>query len=95
LRIVLTAAHREDSFYWGLQFVENPDDAQPVHLDAPVWRNPEGGTGYPGCSEWTPVVPPNCSLEEVDRTFYGSVFWIIGQKVILDPVFANGFEVLQ
>lgn len=95
LRIILTVAERADSFYWGLQFVENPDDAPPVHLHPPVWRNPEGGTDYPGCFEWTPVVPANCSLEEVNRTFYGSVFWIIGQETVIDPIFANGFEVPQ
>jgi hypothetical protein len=65
-----------------------------MHLNSPVWRNPEGGIGYPGCTEWTHVVPANCSLENYPDTyrFYGSVFWIIGQENVIDPIFADGFE---
>jgi hypothetical protein len=97
LQIVPTMDTPNDSLYWGLQFTRPPaGDPPPMHLDSPVWRNPEGGTGYPGCTDWTPVVPANCSLEKYPDTygFYGSVFWIIGQEIVVDPIFADGFEVL-
>jgi len=95
LRIVPTVATRNDSLFWGLQFTRpSAGDPLPIHLSAPTWRNPGGGAGYPGCFDWTPVVPANCSLEEYsDTSFYGSVFWIIGREFAVDAIFANGFEV--
>ena len=102
LQVILTVDSDVNSLYWGLQFVQKAaaapsGDLPPMNLHSPVWRNPAGGTGYPGCSDWTPVVPANCSLEDYPSdvyTFYGSVFWIIGHEIPIDAIFANGFEVL-
>jgi hypothetical protein len=93
LRIVLNVETWDDKLYWGVQFVLNPDDSPGVHLHLPVWRNPEGGIGVPDCTDWTPVVPPSCDLAIAGPTVYGSVFWIIGQEIVVDPIFADGFDV--
>jgi hypothetical protein len=102
LRIMLTVDDETQSLFWGLQFTQKAaalpsGDPPPTHLHSPVWRNPEGGVGYQGCSDWTSVLPPNCGLENYPSsvyTFYGSVFWIIGRKIVIDPVFSDGFEAL-
>lgn len=78
---------------WGLQYVQEPEEPPPVHLKPPVWRQPGGGSGYPGCFDWTALAPPNCGLEDYHplQTAYGAVFWLIGQAPG-DSIFAAGFD---
>jgi hypothetical protein len=95
VRFLAGSVNDENSFYgWGLQYVMKPVEPPPVHLDAPVWRQPGGGSGYPGCFDWTPLSPPNCGLEDYQpyQTAYGVVFWLVGQTVRTDPIFTDGFD---
>ncbi|ANB16220.1 Alkaline phosphatase [Dokdonella koreensis DS-123] len=81
------------AFGWGLQYVLEPDEPPPVHLNPPVWRQPGGGSGYPGCFDWTPLSPPACGLEDwlPWQTAYGAVFWLVGQAAS-EPIFEDGFD---
>lgn len=99
LRVVMTVNNISNDFLgWGLQYVNNESAADgagapPIHLHPPVWRQPGGGSGYPGCFVWTPLDPPTCGLEDWApfQTLYGTVFWLIG-RAVGDEIFADGFE---
>jgi hypothetical protein len=78
-------------FSWGTQYVRKKEDLQPVRWNPPLWRQPGGGNGYPGCFDWTALVPANCGSEEqLPWQMYGMVFWLSGQHY--EPIFADGFD---
>lgn len=49
-----------------------------MNLNHPVWRNP-GEAITQGCIDWTPLIPPNCNVQE-EFPIYGLIFWLIGQE---------------